>query len=151
MFCFFRHKTRVNSRIDCFTLAKKIWQVFHRPKPHTQLLIPLMHCFIAKKYCYNKKIINQNQIYLLSFNTFIQKMTTGSKNWKKTGACCLAFSSTYGESSPLTGVYWLTVAFIFPAATCFPFGLQQTVETKYIIYDIGATETRTKGKVSFHT
>lgn len=40
------------------------------------------------------------------------------------------FIFDYSELDPLTGVYWLTVAFIFPAATCFPFGLQQTVRNK---------------------
>lgn len=41
----------------------------------------------------------------------------------------------YSELCSLTGVYWLNVPFNFPAATCFPFGLQQTEkETEYIYY-----------------
>lgn len=34
------------------------------------------------------------------------------------------------NSETLTGVYWITVASCFPAAICFPLGLQQTAQCK---------------------
>lgn len=49
------------------------------------------------------------------------------------------------DFSSLTGVYWLTVAFIFPAATCLPFGLQQTVKNRITIITTVAKKRETYG------
>lgn len=46
--------------------------------------------------------------------------------WSVTGRFNFREHSFHCNNELLTGVYWLTVPSMFPAATCFPFGLQQT-------------------------
>lgn len=80
-----QHQTGLNNRISCLALAEGIWLVSYGCNPNTKLccltsaLLGYLSnsiIFIARKYCYNKAILDQIKIsfffmqslYMLSFD-----------------------------------------------------------------------------------
>lgn len=77
------------------------------------------------------RVVSGVEVWARDYFLFFECLFSTEKNMLVITEKCISGNNNRslfdsGALDSLTGVYWLTVAFIFPAATCFPFGLQQT-------------------------